>query len=72
MCYLLDGFEPLLESSSLFHKMYGGLTWQGVGFVRDPPVYLKAGDLVEIEIDGLGKLSNPIAVEESWGGVRMS
>jgi 2-keto-4-pentenoate hydratase/2-oxohepta-3-ene-1,7-dioic acid hydratase in catechol pathway len=32
----------------------------GVGFARKPPVYLKAGDLVEVEIDGLGTLRNPV------------
>lgn len=33
----------------------------GVGFARKPPVYLKGGDVVEIEIDGLGVLRNPVA-----------
>jgi 2-keto-4-pentenoate hydratase/2-oxohepta-3-ene-1,7-dioic acid hydratase in catechol pathway len=32
----------------------------GVGMVRKPPVYLKPGDVVEVEIDGLGVLSNPV------------
>jgi 2-keto-4-pentenoate hydratase/2-oxohepta-3-ene-1,7-dioic acid hydratase in catechol pathway len=32
----------------------------GVGFARKPPVFLKAGDVVEIEVDGLGVLSNPV------------
>lgn len=32
----------------------------GVGFARNPPVYLKAGDVVEVEIQGLGTLSNPV------------
>ena len=33
----------------------------GVGFARKPPVYLRAGDVVEVEIDGLGVLRNPVA-----------
>lgn len=33
----------------------------GVGFARKPPVYLKDGDIVEVEIEGLGVLSNPVA-----------
>ena len=33
----------------------------GVGAGRKPPVYMKPGDVVEIEIEGIGKLSNPIA-----------
>ncbi|MDY0000697.1 MAG: fumarylacetoacetate hydrolase family protein [Polyangia bacterium] len=32
----------------------------GVGFARDPRVFLKPGDLVEIEIAGLGTLRNPV------------
>jgi len=32
----------------------------GVGFARKPPVYIKNGDIVEVEIDGLGRLSNPV------------
>jgi acylpyruvate hydrolase len=33
----------------------------GVGFVRNPPVFMKAGDAVEIEIEGIGLLRNPVA-----------
>jgi 2-keto-4-pentenoate hydratase/2-oxohepta-3-ene-1,7-dioic acid hydratase in catechol pathway len=32
----------------------------GVGMARKPPVWLKAGDVVEVEIDGLGVLRNPV------------
>jgi len=32
----------------------------GVGVFRDPKVFLKPGDLVEIEIEGIGKLANPV------------
>ena len=32
----------------------------GVGFARKPPVYLKGGDVVEVEIDGLGVLRNQV------------
>jgi 2-keto-4-pentenoate hydratase/2-oxohepta-3-ene-1,7-dioic acid hydratase in catechol pathway len=32
----------------------------GVGIARKPPVWLKAGDVVEVEIDGLGVLRNPV------------
>ncbi len=35
----------------------------GVGFRRDPPVFLKDGDLVEVEIDAIGVLSNPVVDE---------
>ena len=32
----------------------------GVGFAREPSVYLKAGDTAEVEIEGLGVLRNPV------------
>lgn len=32
----------------------------GVGFARKPQVFLKDGDVVEVEIDGLGILRNPV------------
>lgn len=35
----------------------------GVGFARTPPVFLRDGDVVEIEIDGLDVLRNPVRVE---------
>jgi 2,4-didehydro-3-deoxy-L-rhamnonate hydrolase len=35
-------------------------TPSGVGHYRKPPVYLKPGDLVEVEVEGLGRLSNPV------------
>lgn len=35
----------------------------GVGFARRPPVYLRAGDIVEVEISGLGVLRNPVVAE---------
>ncbi|MHA2497367.1 MAG: fumarylacetoacetate hydrolase family protein, partial [Candidatus Hodarchaeales archaeon] len=33
----------------------------GVGFARDPPIFLKSGDRLELEIEGLGRLCNPVA-----------
>lgn len=33
----------------------------GVGIGFDPPRYLKGGDVVRIEIDGIGSLENPVA-----------
>ena len=35
----------------------------GVGMARDPQVWLKAGDEVSIEIEGLGTLTNPVEAE---------
>lgn len=35
----------------------------GVGYARTPPVWMAPGDICEIEIEGIGILSNPIADE---------
>jgi len=35
----------------------------GVGQARTPPVWMKAGDTIEIEIEGVGVLRNPIVAE---------
>jgi 2-keto-4-pentenoate hydratase/2-oxohepta-3-ene-1,7-dioic acid hydratase in catechol pathway len=37
----------------------------GVGSKRKPPRFLKAGDRVEVEISGIGILSNPVVEESS-------
>jgi 2-keto-4-pentenoate hydratase/2-oxohepta-3-ene-1,7-dioic acid hydratase in catechol pathway len=36
-------------------------TPEGVGFARTPPEFLKPGDLLETEIEGIGVMRNPIA-----------
>jgi 2-keto-4-pentenoate hydratase/2-oxohepta-3-ene-1,7-dioic acid hydratase in catechol pathway len=35
----------------------------GVGFARKPPVFIKPGDVLEVEIDGLGVLRNTAVAE---------
>lgn len=35
-------------------------TPEGVGFARKPPIFLKPGDVVEVEIGGIGILCNPV------------
>ncbi len=35
----------------------------GVGYARKPPVFMRAGDTIEIEIEGIGILANPIEDE---------
>ena len=39
-------------------------TPQGVGFARKPPLWLKPGDVVEVEIERIGILRNGVAAEE--------
>ncbi len=38
-------------------------TPHGVGFARNPPVWLKAGDTVTIDIENIGALTNPVVLE---------
>lgn len=42
-------------------------TPEGVGVARTPPVFLKAGDRIEIEIDGIGVLVNDVVAEATAG-----
>jgi 2-keto-4-pentenoate hydratase/2-oxohepta-3-ene-1,7-dioic acid hydratase in catechol pathway len=35
-------------------------TPHGVGVFRKPPVFMKPGDVVEVEIERLGRLANPV------------
>ncbi len=35
-------------------------TPEGVGMARTPPVFLKAGDVIEVEVDGIGTLRNRV------------
>lgn len=35
-------------------------TPEGVGHARQPPVFMKPGDLIEVEIEKVGKIANPI------------
>ena len=39
-------------------------TPQGVGYARTPPVFMKPGQTIEIEIEGIGVLANPVVAEE--------
>jgi 2-keto-4-pentenoate hydratase/2-oxohepta-3-ene-1,7-dioic acid hydratase in catechol pathway len=38
-------------------------TPQGVGFARTPPVWMKPGDRVAVEIEQIGRLENPVGAE---------
>ena len=56
--------EIIAYLSNIFTLAPGDLiftgTPPGVGMARTPPVWLKPGDVVEVEIDGLGTLRNPV------------
>ena len=65
---LLFGIPQLIAYlSDIFPLQPGDVvatgTTGGVGAFRDPKVWMKAGDTIEVEISGLGTLSNPIVDE---------
>ncbi len=62
---LIFGVEELISYCSRYFTLLPGDvictgTPGGVGAFLDPPRYLAAGDCVEIEIEHVGRLSNPI------------
>jgi 2-keto-4-pentenoate hydratase/2-oxohepta-3-ene-1,7-dioic acid hydratase in catechol pathway len=56
--------EVLAYLSQVFTLEPGDLiftgTPPGVGFAKKPPLFLKPGDVAEVEIDGIGLLRNPV------------
>jgi acylpyruvate hydrolase len=36
----------------------------GIGYFRNPQVFLKPGDVCELEINGIGKLVNTVIADE--------
>jgi acylpyruvate hydrolase len=36
-------------------------TPSGVGYARTPPIFMKPGDVIEIEIEKIGVLTNTVA-----------
>jgi 2-keto-4-pentenoate hydratase/2-oxohepta-3-ene-1,7-dioic acid hydratase in catechol pathway len=55
----LSTFTPLSPGDVIASGTPGG-----VGWVRDPPLWMKVGDVAEVEIDGVGLLRNTIGAEE--------
>lgn len=65
---LIFPLEKLISYCSSFTELNPGDvivtgTPGGVGDRRDPPVYMKDGDIVEIEISQLGTLKNMVKKE---------
>lgn len=65
---LIFDVEALIAYISSFTTLLPGDvivtgTCGGVGFARSPQVFLKPGDTVEVDISGLGVLSNPVIAE---------
>lgn len=47
-------------------------TPSGVGYARTPPLFMKAGDVCEVEIEGVGRLRNPVVDEEQGAEAKVS
>lgn len=67
---LIFGVGEILEYlSTAFTLQPGDVVYTGtpagVGGTRRPPEFLKAGDVVRVEIDGLGVLESPVVEEPS-------
>ncbi len=64
---IFDVATLLSEASTVFALDPGDIfvtgTPAGVGFVRKPPIFMRPGDVCEIEIARIGTLSNPVAAE---------
>lgn len=68
--HLMFPFAYLISYLSTFYHLKAGDiiatgTPNGAGARFDPPKYLKNGDLVEVEVPGIGILSNKIVTEKS-------
>jgi 2-keto-4-pentenoate hydratase/2-oxohepta-3-ene-1,7-dioic acid hydratase in catechol pathway len=66
---LIFGIAELIEYLSLWTELMPGDviatgTPGGVGAGRKPPLWMKPGDTVEVEISGLGILSNPVIADD--------
>jgi 2-keto-4-pentenoate hydratase/2-oxohepta-3-ene-1,7-dioic acid hydratase in catechol pathway len=65
---MVFGVAELIEFLSASKTLLPGTviltgTPHGVGMARNPPVYLKAGDSVTVEVEGIGALTNPVVEE---------
>jgi 2-keto-4-pentenoate hydratase/2-oxohepta-3-ene-1,7-dioic acid hydratase in catechol pathway len=54
----ISAFTPLSPGDVIVTGTPGG-----VGAKRNPPVWMKAGDIVEIEVDAIGVLRNGVSAE---------
>lgn len=67
--------ELVFRIDDLIHRVSQGITLRpgdviltgtpgGVGMFRNPPEWLKPGDVIVSEIEGLGQLVNPVVKDE--------
>ena len=63
---LIFGVAEILSYFSRWYRFEPGDLFTtgspaGVGFGRDPKLFMKAGDRIEVEVEGIGRLSNTLA-----------
>ena len=66
---LIHTIPVIIEFCSMFTELSPGDiiatgTPDGIGAKRNPPVWMKAGDVLEVEVSGVGVLRNTIADEK--------
>ena len=64
---LIFGFEDIIAYCSTFTDLVPGDvivtgTPGGVGAARNPPLFMKAGDVIEVEVKPIGVLRNRVVV----------
>jgi acylpyruvate hydrolase len=67
---LIWDFNHMVSKLSEFTTLEPGTviatgTPGGVGMARNPPIWMKPGDIIEVEIEGIGTLRNTIHEEEA-------
>jgi 2-keto-4-pentenoate hydratase/2-oxohepta-3-ene-1,7-dioic acid hydratase in catechol pathway len=72
---LVFGVRRLVAHASSFCTLEPGDliltgTPSGVGHARIPPISMHPGDVVEVEIDGIGVLRNPVVAERDAASAR--
>ena len=64
--------QLIAYASQIFELVPGDVivtgTPAGIGWSRKPPVFMKAGDIVEVEIENIGVLRNPVVNENDLPG----
>ena len=65
-CYTLVSYISQAITMETGDLIFTG-TPAGVGVFLDPPVFLKAGDVVEVSIEKIGTLRNPVGAEGGEG-----
>ena len=69
-CDMIYPVDAIIEWLSVGMTLLPGMliatgTPEGVGFARTPPEYLQPGDVMESEIEGIGKLRNAVVAAPS-------